>query len=199
MDIIEKHLSFVKEQQSIQEKLARKYEDQPWRSELHAKSAAHFGSLADDLVLAQQQMTGAPTSLREFQPPIPSSNIFVTAKDIEGLPAELLRELSLSETDKLEFTIASVIEENGGILSLDKLLIGLYRRTGDIVRRNTLTSRLYRMAQRNQIFPVPGKKGIYATRPISEEAMRGIPGREEPDVDEEGVERTVGPRFSFRD
>jgi hypothetical protein len=72
-------------------------------------------------------------------------------EDIEGLPPELMQELSISDADRLEFTIVGIINEAGGLMSLDKIIIGLYKKSGEIHKRSTLTSRLYRMIQKNLI------------------------------------------------
>ena len=67
---------------------------------------------------------------------------------------------------------------NGGIASLDQILVGLYRNSGELWKRNTLTSKLYRMAQKGVVFQVPEKKGVYSTRRISEEDARRLFGLE---------------------
>jgi len=178
MSIIEKHLPFVKEQQLVQEKLARKFESDSWRSERHLKSALRFKELADDLALVE----AASNRMGPDGKPAEGAGIFLTLRDIEGLPEDLIKELSFSESDKLEFTIAGIIDEAGGILSLDKILVGIYYKTREIIRRNILISRLYRMAQKGMIFPVPNRKGIYATRTVSDDELKRLFGQdEEPD------------------
>jgi len=62
-----------------------------------------------------------------------------------------------------------LIDENNGLISLDQLIIGIWKKTGESVKRQALTSRLYRMSQKDLIFSVPTKKGVYSNRPISEE------------------------------
>ncbi len=56
-------------------------------------------------------------------------------------------------------------------------MIEPYRRTRDVPKRNTITSRLFRMAGRGVIYNVPGKKGPYSTYDVSEE-------EQEKDVDD---------------
>jgi hypothetical protein len=176
MDILGAHLPFVKEQIAIQERLARKYEDQPWRKDLHEKSAAQFRLLADDMVAAQRIVNKANDAIERSK--TASRNLSLSLKEIEGLPKELLSELSISDADKLEFSIMNAIEDAGGILSLDKILIALYRETGEIHKRNTITSRLYRMAQKGMIFAVGMRKGIYSTQELSSDEVRQLLGRE---------------------
>ena len=80
----------------------------------------------------------------------------------------MLNELSISEGDKAEFAILGLIEEAGGIISLDRLIVGLWKKTGELHKRQSLISRLYRMGQKDMVFSVPGKKGVYANWPMSE-------------------------------
>jgi hypothetical protein len=68
------------------------------------------------------------------------------------------------------------------LLSLDKLIIGLYKKTAEIHKRSTLTSRLYRMIQKGLIYSVPYRKGIYSTQELSEDDVKGLFGV--PDVGE---------------
>ena len=84
-----------------------------------------------------------------------------------ALPA--LKMARISESDKAEFTIVSLIDESGGVASLDQILVALYRKTGEISKRLGLNSRLYRMVQKGLIHSVPGKKGVYSTKPIVED------------------------------
>lgn len=177
MNIVDKHLPFVKEQIAFQEKMAKRYELQPWRYELHANSAEQFKSLADDLENVQEKLNELERQSESI------GNIYrkmsLTLKDVEGLPNELIEQLSISDSDKIDFAIESIVNEAGGILSLDKILIGLYKVTGDIHKRNIITSRLYRMRQKGTIYQVPNKSGYYSTRPISEQETKRLFGQED--------------------
>jgi hypothetical protein len=179
MSSIDRHLPFVKEQIEFQEKMAARYDLQPWRRELHLKSANNFKELAKDIMGVQKRLdellkrTDGPDNIYK--------KISLTLDDIEGLPNELMQELSISDADKLEFSIVSIINDAGGILSLDKILVGLYRKTGEVYKRNVLTSRLYRMRQKGVIFNVPNKPGCYSTGLISEQESKRIFGQEDVD------------------
>lgn len=177
MSIIEKQLPFVKEQQLAQEKLAKKWESDAWRSERHLKSAAKFKELAEDLITLDANSSHSGQDGKPL--PLSRAGIFLTLKDIEGLPEELIKELSFSDSDKLEFTIAGVIDEAGGVLSLDKILVGIYYKTQEILRRNVLVSRLFRMGQKGLIFSVRHKKGIYSTREISPDEAKKLFGQDD--------------------
>lgn len=177
MDIVRKYLPIVNHQISLQERLARKYEITPWRRDMHLQSAQQFKELADDLVVIQSRLNEVSENKTKHE------NVFrrmsLTLEDIEGLPDELMQELNISDSDKLEFTIVSIINSTGGISSLDKILVGLFKKTGDIHKRNILTSRLYRMAQKRLIFNVPNRKGFYSTDELSEQDAKRLFGQEE--------------------
>lgn len=175
MDIVAKYAPFVNDQIGLQEKMANRYAHQEWRRDRHVQTQAIFRHLLDDLVLAQSKLDDIPH--RDIKPANVLRNITLSMQDIEGLPPELMQELSISEADKLEFTIVGIINEAGILLSLDKIIIGLYKKTGEIHKRSTLTSRLYRMIQKGLIYSVPYRKGIYSTQELSEEDVRGIFGQ----------------------
>lgn len=132
------------------------------RSEQHQKMVDQFTSLLDYLENASLQSIAPGHRLV-------SSKLGLSPEEIEGLPPELLEELSISEADKADFAVLAVVDDAGGVLSLDKMLIALYRKTGEINKRATLNSRIYRMVQKGSMFNVPGRKGIYSTRELTEE------------------------------
>jgi hypothetical protein len=138
-----------------------------FRGNLHKGTAEKFKGLAADLEEADK-LLDAPhkTSPSAQRGPIQLS---LSIEDVEGLPDELVKELSLSDADKLEFEIVNAIEEAGGVISLDRLLISVFKRTGEIHKRAYLTNRLARMAQKNVIYYVPGRKGVYSTEQLSSE------------------------------
>lgn len=173
METMDKHVAFVKEQLRSQEEMAKKYAETPYRANRHLATAHKFTELLEFLEAIQRN----PDQALESGPPknVPKQ-LALTLNDIEDLPEELIRELNLTETDRQELLIEDIITRSGGILSLDKLMVVLYRRTGEIPKRNTLTSRLYRMAQRGVIFNVPGKKGVYSTYELTEQDVRRLFG-----------------------
>lgn len=94
---------------------------------------------------------------------IKSSPLYLTSEDLEGLPQNLIDQLNITESDKKEMYISKLIEKCGGIISLDKLLIAIYKDSGEIHERNKLMARLYRMSQKGIIHTHPSKKGQYST------------------------------------
>lgn len=174
MDIVAKYAAFVNDQIQLQEKMANRYAHQEWRRDRHLTTQSILKTLLDDLVILQSRLDDIP------EKPKPTNvlrNITLSMEDIEGLPSELMQELSISDADRLEFTIVGLINEAGGLLSLDKIIIGLYKKTGEIHKRSALTSRIYRMIQKRLIYSVPYRKGIYSTQELSEDDVRGIFGQ----------------------
>ena len=91
-----------------------------------------------------------------------TDNTVLTPEDLEGLPDELIKELSLTEADRQDFELLAVVKELGGQVSLDKMLVNYYRRTNEILDRSKLNQRVYRMAQKGLLHAVPGRKGVYS-------------------------------------
>jgi len=168
MSILHKYLAFVKDQAAFHEKMIQKHGATSFRANLHKTTAEKFQALAADLESADK-LLDAPQQHTQASAVKGPVQLSLVLEDIDGLPDELIRELSLSSADKTEFSIVNAIEEAGGIISLDKLLIALYKKTGEIHKRTSLYSRLARMVQKNLIYYVPGKKGVYSTEQLSME------------------------------
>ena len=80
---------------------------------------------------------------------------------IADLPVELVAELSRNYRGD---PLLTVMDEYGGIASLDRLLIDLYRKYRKISKRTVISNRLYRMAKAGlvrRVGPSRGRKGIY--------------------------------------
>jgi hypothetical protein len=177
---IDKQIAFVKEHVAIQQKLAKKYEDSPFRKGQHIESAKGFMELTEFLTEIQSKGTGNTAYL--FRDESPKKRLNLTHEDLDGLPEELLKELNLTDADRQDLAVEHLIAQAGGVLPLDKIMIDLYRRTGEVPKRNTLTSRLYRMVGKGMIYNVPGKKGVYSTFEMSEDEAKkrlGVDGEQE--------------------
>lgn len=179
MGKIENYVEFVKEQVGVQQKLAKKYESSPYRKGQHLASAKNFAELEGFLTEIQTKGTQDTSYLNRGDSP--QKRLLLTFEEIDGLPEELLKELNVSDTDKQDFMVEHLIAQAGGILSLDKIMIELYRRTGEIPKRNTITSRLYRMAGKGMIYNVPAKKGVYSTYEVTEQEVKKLFGNVEAD------------------
>lgn len=171
--IIDKYDSFVKEQILHQEKqadrqLARADEK---RSQAYRARAFMLRELWDELTTAlAHRAGGSPSDIDE-------ASLRLTPDEIRDLPDELLEQLSISESDRKDFLIVDIINDLGGITSVDKILVTLYRKTGEVEKRTRLVSRLYRMQQKGLIYPSATRKGVYATAPLDEDVP---PSSEQP-------------------
>lgn len=141
-----------------------------YRHAKHLETAANF-RFVRDLIKELQEEINCLKSGFEVNKPI---NLSLSPKDIENLPEELVKELSITNADRVEFAIQSMIEDAGGIMSLDQIIVGLFNQTGEINKRPQITAKLYRMSQKGLIYGVPLKKGVYSIKEISEDEAREI-------------------------
>lgn len=174
MDKIDIYIEFVKEQVAFQRKMAEKYAFQPYREGMHLKSASKFEEILELLQEAKNSIEG---TLDRPAKGVARRRILLSLEDIKDIPNELLEELNLSDVDKQEMLIESIIADAGGILSLDKILVELYRRTGGVHKRAIVISRLYRMGNRGLIYSLPSKKGLYSTHELSEQDVKRLFGQ----------------------
>jgi hypothetical protein len=162
------HGEFVKGQMEFHLRQADRYADEPRRATLHATTAAQFRLLLEELEALRIWQEEHP-NWKNAEKAERSKRLALSWEEIEGLPKELLSELSLSDSDRTEFNILSSIRELGGVASLDRLLVHIYRQSGEVMKRLALNQRLYRMAQKDLVHSVQGKKGVYSIEPLSEE------------------------------
>ena len=92
---------------------------------------------------------------------------------LEGLPPDLLSQLQFTKMDELEEQVMGVVDsEYQGMANIDEIMVGLFRKFGEIQKRPYLSNKLYRMAQSGLLFSVKGKKGVYTTKKELEEYYR---------------------------
>jgi hypothetical protein len=161
-------VAFVKEQLAFHKQSAERFVDKPYRKTRHLETAAKLQELLDLMLERQSAQVRALTATAPLIDQ--SRRLTLTPSDIADLPEDLLAELSVS-TDRVEFQILSLLEESGGVLSLDQILVGLYRATKQIHKRQTITSRLYRMNQKGLVESVPERKGVYRLMPDGQGRM----------------------------
>jgi hypothetical protein len=173
MDKLRAAIPFVKGQVVFHEKMASRANVDPKRKATHEEIASNFRAVLAAMDEAMAQLEAIPKPL-----PPESNPLELSPEDLAGLPEDLLAQLNITESDKLDATIVETIQASGGTMLLDKLLIALYKRTGEVQQRGQLISRLYRLSKKGKVFSVPRKKGYYTTeRPtVVEEA----PENEEP-------------------
>lgn len=186
MENVDRLIEFVKQQEEFQSRMARKYLGTGYREALHRNAVKRFQELLSLLegLKAESDSDQRQAAISQ-KPPASRQRVMLTLDDINGIPAELLAELNLSDTDRQELLIEKIIADAGGVLSLDKILIALYRTTGSVVKRATVLARLYRMANRGLIYTLPSKKGLYSTFEMSKDDVRRLFGQLD-DSDDEG-------------
>lgn len=158
-------MEFVKNQERFHIERAEHFASSKFRKNKHIETAGRFAELAAYLGDSSQNRAMLPDQMP----------LSLTQSDIADLPEELINELSISDSDKAEFVILDILRDNGGILSLDQLLVKFYRETGEIIKRPAMTNRLYRMAQKGLVNSVPGKKGIYTTSRLDADSSANPP------------------------
>lgn len=160
---IEEIIKFVKDQIAFHERQALKYKQDSRRVLLHKQTANKFQELCDFLDQTKKHENHSKKNI---------PNLSLSWNEIQDLPDELLAELSFTESDKLDYSIVSLIDENGGVATLDRVIVSLYSLTGEIFKRASLNARLYRMVQKGMIYSIQGKKGVYSTSPAVDENLQ---------------------------
>ena len=163
--MLEEFIDFVKSQMAFHERQVTRHEKDPRRQKLHIETADKFSGLLEYLIGNQQT---------DDQKAKAKGRLSLSWEELEDLPEELKAELSITDSDKLDFTIESIIKQSGGIATLDRILVDLYRKTGEVHKRQSLNARLYRMAQKSMIYSVPNKKGVYSSAPMSDEEVNEL-------------------------
>ncbi|MCH4151032.1 MAG: hypothetical protein LKF30_03660 [Sphingobium sp.] len=83
--------------------------------------------------------------------------------NLADLPDALKEQLQAAKMSELDRSIIDTIGALDGVANVDEILVGLYRATGEVHKRQYISNKLYRMAQSKQIASVPRKKGVYST------------------------------------
>ena len=175
MNNLAQFVPFVNEQIAHQEKQRLKFASgklkSAYREALHSESRDKFSALLAEILAVAETLKRAPAVEKSL-----FAQIALDYDEITSLPEELLEELSSSQYDKGELQVLKMMREYGGIISLDRILVNLYKQTGEITKRPALTSRLYRMVQKEVIFSVPGKKGFYSLHPLTDDELSTLFG-----------------------
>lgn len=84
-----------------------------------------------------------------------------TGLDVKDLPQELLRELSAGARGNINATILHAMVQVDGPISLDRILVLVYKETGTVLKRNSLISKMHRFCQRGTVERCTNKGGVY--------------------------------------
>jgi hypothetical protein len=159
------HLEFLDEQIQFHTAKAKEFSKNAKRAAKHLETAEGDKSLKDFLIqIYSELMAGAVVV--PYKPRFDKDSTFaLSMKEIADLPQELKDELSV-KVDGPEFVVLEALEKFGGAASLDQILVAVFRKTNEIHKRTAMTNRLYRMVQKEEIYSVPGRKGVYSLFPI---------------------------------
>lgn len=135
-----------------------------WRAEAEEKGDERLASIYVTRGEAFAATVNELEHLRRITKPIPASY-----GDLSDLPSELVKELTGIKVDDLEQQIFTIIKSGGDEVDLDAVLIELFRRFQVVQTRKFLQNKLWRMAQKEIIYSVPGRKGIYTANKPPEE------------------------------
>lgn len=164
---LDDQIVFLNEQFEFHKARAEQYkgDPNPYRHAKHTEVATYFKGIKATLISLHQEINEKLDEKKDTSRPFLS----LTQEDLESLPEEQIKELSISSADKAEFSIISMLEKHGGIMSLDQIIVALFRETNEVQKRATVTARLYRMGQKTMLYTVPLKKGVYSLVEISDE------------------------------
>lgn len=166
MSILQENIDFVKDQIR---RTAAIYNKNPYHNSKLPEVIGKFQKLEAFLESAELQDSPKPKMRQE--------QLIVPPKDMIELPEELIAQLTQSKSDRAELNIIKAMEDVGGIISIDVLLVKLYKQNGEINDRRQLSTKLFRMAKKGLIFSVPGKKSVYSLEPL--EAERDVESEEQ--------------------
>lgn len=181
MHILDKHVDFVKEQLKHYDKMAVKNRNSKQHQKVYLSVAENLRNLLTDIenvILAEaHKPDNSSHQLEDISGKLPenflSNPYALTPQDYAGLEDDILEQLNITEGDKLDSIIVNLMRAAGGVLVLDKIIIGVYHLTGEKHQRTSMTAKLYRMAKKNIIHSVPKKKGVYSlTDPNPEELSK---------------------------
>lgn len=127
-----------------------------WRKDSVVKGDEARVQAYDERLAALRAVVEEVENFRRVTKPVPASY-----GDLSDLPAELVKELSGIKVDDLEQQLFTIIKTGGEEVDLDAILIELFRRFQIVQTRKFLQNKLWRMAQKEVVFSVPGRKGVY--------------------------------------
>lgn len=142
------HLESVKALATQYRTWARQAEEegQSLRARTQTNRAEQLEALTAELEQARRRLQ-----------PIPG-----TFGDLSDLPPEVIAELNLGKVDELEQQLRDIVASaDGSEIGLDAIIIELYRRHKVVQPRRFIMNKLYRMAQKELIYSVEGRKGVY--------------------------------------
>lgn len=147
-----------------------------WMAESTEKGEERQVKVYEERITALRALVDEVEHFRRVTKPVPASY-----GDLSDLPPELVKELTGIKVDDLEQQLFTIIKTGGKEVDLDAILIELFRRFEVLQTRKFLQNKLWRMAQKEVIYTVSGRKGVYtATKPVDEFEGVSVPPPNEP-------------------
>lgn len=150
MKSVDEVKQFCQEQADFHEKQSTRSNLKPERQNKHVRLANKFKDAVTALS-GSQQPEHAPAQGDLFR---------IDPYDVSDLPEELVNELTIPKSDNDEVRMVHLLRLAGRPLSINEIMVGLFRKFGDVSKRTTVNSRLYRMANKGDL--VSMDKGVYA-------------------------------------
>lgn len=157
MEDVDEIIEFVNQQREFHLRQVDRFKGEPRRKELHSSTALKFSRLAEFIGKLHETSLNRSESISE------TDGINLSWGEVQNLPPELMEELSITDSDLLDFKIVSAIDRAGGVASLDRILVSLFEQTGEVHKRIGINNRIYRIIQKGLVFGVEGRKGVYTT------------------------------------
>lgn len=150
------------------------------RTDISEQTRSHYLNVVETFESCHSYINNLKKELFDLQAklkPLPAR-----IGDLSDLPPELVAELSTPKTDELESQITIVLQAYGGMADLDQILVGLYRKFQVIQKRRFLQNKVWRMCQKEILWSIRGKKGVYTINEPAEEEKEEIPQEQEDDL-----------------
>ncbi|HET6906556.1 MAG TPA: hypothetical protein VFH52_06385 [Rhodanobacteraceae bacterium] len=155
METIAEIIAFCKAQSAYHTKRAAWRNIKPEAEASHKKFSAQFDA-AVRLLERLPSQNPAGESGQSAQ-----SDLFaIDPFDLDGLPEDLVSELTISRADQEDAQIIQLFRIAQRPLNINEVMVGLYRKFDVRQKRTAVSARLYRMAARGELVNV--EKGVYS-------------------------------------
>lgn len=155
MNSINRYLGLVKSQAEFHEKTAKLHSKNETKQQFHQGIANGFSGLEEFLLEVKEKLM--------LQTDSEKSNMTISSAEYKELPQEVINELSITDSDRLDFLLVDIIKQNNDAASLDRIIVDLYQQTKEVHTRSSVNARLYRMMQKGKIDRDKKTKGVYVS------------------------------------
>ena len=114
-------------------------------------------------ILPKMVQANSALSLGQAVIPVDEKKVGNRLGNIMDLPEEIRSQLVSVQFDEIENQILKVVKESfGGVATIDEIFVGMYRETREVMQRDALANKIYRMTRKEMLFSVEGRKGVYS-------------------------------------